>query len=1352
MVTGGGSQRMFETVKGLTSLVAQVGRCAHDPCSLKWYGIRRYCFLIPAILILTCFPATSFAKRCVDFNNLNLNIIIDGSSSMDQPIVTPSPPGTLSKHELARAIGLEIYDAIRDTGHLQRAGGMGFPTLRSSAGFVLNMDPDLSLLRTRLNTLPAPDGGTSPIYDALWNGANHMATFSNDGILVALTDGINRGSGVFREDARRALINSGSWNYLVFIGNPDISDDIAGRDNLWDLASISLSGFHFARPGVTAIEIANAAINEVCQNWSPGVNLVVIPLVLDLDLADDTVTFRADVDDDFTDRDRLLLSWFITPPGEAERPWSTGSGPGYRSLTNPFVVFGQLGTWRLRLLVDDRDGGVTEARATFEVTGTPPSFERIGSSPINVLDILEFGNRLEHDARGRPQSFELTARSWPAGTRFPPEADGSYTHPVRRITNEADITRLANGGRYADHWLFYLTTTTASGWSREDSLRVEVVNLPPAGELTGASERISAGESITLASTHIDPDGGEMTWSWDIIQAPDTALDERTPDYAVGTDSSFSLTPEQALPGSWIFRLTARDNEGEAAVEEGETVSILVDAVPVPDIEADDEILSISEEFVLDGTASTDPDSPCEPPETCHSNIESEPVITPGIVSWLWTVVDRPQEYASDLLEHDVDELFGVPANQPTVSLPAGSLLPGDWTFQLKIVDGESNEAFTTHGVHVIDEGGNPVAMVSPPWRYTPDVRGFVEGPVVVSAAGSYDPDDVRRGDEDLLAFHWDFLSGPPGGESCLPGPAERDTGELELFARDTFIRSDCQGLYRIQLTVTDDDSPTPHSAQAVAVFQIGACAGVCIDYPRSALPVFVTDPASVNVPIFYQVDPAIMTDPAYVHGLQARLEIFASEDITTPVFTTDEPLFEVDSMGSSRMFSWTGHGLGFTPRTGTYAVQVTVLDPGSGAVVAYDLQHDAIVIEGSSAIMDCAELWYWGYPDLRDDDVYPCLEYEEPGIVTGTEDRIFYPPGWDLADPFMDDLLRWTAEGLRASRAAFAPHGSLGPMAVVFSNRYPLRTDYKPVAAIASLGIKLAGEPCPIIVYPTGLTFSSDDFRWVIAHEVGHCFQEDNISTLHESSSWWHEGMATYFGNMVYRHANTEFRYVARTDDRPESTSVDPFDPEVPIYTQSYASGIFFQSLVNHPEIGLAGVLRLMRILGSPVGIADPVGVLAATRGMYNAWEQFSQQLADGQVVDTGGGFWPYTDEGHTMVINGEDFFWDPDAPFIRDGSSAARIPASRFTVRNVRLEFQTNFIYDVSLSSVGVVARRSASVADRVDAWGVLPGRIQPGCSSAGAFSVDYNLVISVNPTDTAPHRTRIAVSATPDPACAP
>ena len=732
-----------------------------------------------------------------------------------------------------------------------------------------------------------------------------------------------------------------------------------------------------------------------------------------------TLTFNAsahDPDDPDGGSGRLVYRWSVDQRPDTSTAALLDAETDHPRL--PLSSDADIGEWRIRLDLDDNEGERrTFYSSYFTVPNMPPDISIVGAPAmeIYVTESIELEVTSFEDPDGG--DLEITwglLEAPPATGRVPgvihtgSGAAGAALPPIETTSTDIGTWRFSVTAR--DNELI----DRGMGDPVSAEVRVEVLNGPPEVDISG-EELIDIGETILVEAIGSDPDGGLLHFRWDIIQAPQSAdifveegysqeADAETSRLEIPTVSTdcYEDTPVRCSAGTWIVRVVATDDEGDANEDEV-TLAIVVDAPPEARIDGPDPpiIGLLSFPLELEGGDSLDPDSRCGPPDYCHDTLDGRPVsgistgIEPPIGGYAWSLVDVPFELWEDYLLGRVDEVFDIPAYRSTMTLAFGDIEQGDWTFQLDVRDGEGNEDSTTFTISVVNENGAPIAIVSPPMRYATNDVGNLEEAIILDGSLSFDLDNFLIGEdprEGISSYLWSVLEGPPG---CLfsPLPSGPAASIIALYEMGQYVPSECLGYWRIGLTVSDDDEPPLLGFGATTVI-IGNCPEtLCIDHPTSEHPERVEFVRDTDIRIEYHLDSALYDDPddsAYAFGAFSILEIFHESDPATPVFTSVDPNVLASDRGGKLVFHWNGYGDAEgrpRPAPGYYDVKVSLFD--------YLFRRHEIAVEAEAIWLAVAEPRlltssdrYVSIDALRTREDTLTLNYEIVGSATPDELR----------------------------------------------------------------------------------------------------------------------------------------------------------------------------------------------------------------------------------------------------------------------------------------------------------------------------------------------------------------------------
>ena len=763
-------------------------------------------------------------------------------------------------------------------------------------------------------------------------------------------------------------------------------------------------------------------------------------------------TVQLDANSSDPDGGSLSHSWSIT--NKPASSTATLSNPNTETPSITFSSENDIGEWSFRVNVDDNEGERKTFTHSFVVPNEKPNIHIEGNTNINAKDQITLSavnsgsTDPGNDVDGGALTFKWEVLSAPAGGSFS-VGDTWNTRTISFPTTEDDITTVAGVDNVL--YTFKVTATDNEGDSDAAEIEVYVNNIPPEISFNGMNH-IDIGQPIDVMTTILDDqDDGSLQFKWDIIQAPQSSSVPIQEGFSYS--SSLTMNTNISYAGTWIFRLTATDNEGESICDD---FIVLVDAPPLAHINGPDILGSFSFPLELSGEASIDPDSPCpSDPNRCH-NTSDPPVhdISTGIKQYSWFLVDYPFELAGDYTTGSVDEVFGIPAHDPTLELTFGDIEQGEWTFGLEVVDGEDNTNYVEFTVTVVDENGTPFAIISPPSIYAVDVYGKISEDISLSGYQSFDLDNVLAGDiirpgVGISDYSWKVVQSPAGcSVPILPSGSGAHT--INIYNAGDIIDPKCQGIMVLELTVTDDDTPAKKGSAKTMVI-IGNCPGdLCIDYPTTINPFYIEFAENTDIEILYHLNSIIYDDPVFQYGLISMLEIFYETE-SSPVFTSYDFNILSSDKGGFLVYHWNGYtNTNDRPRSGMYHVKITLLDYGFLPVGRSTLEMNSIQIEvvepeilSTSSNLVCydylkngreqVDLNYQidGYESadnltLRVLDLSESVVYESNNIPEG-----YGTIHWDGRDPFAQLLPAGSYElELEAYRAGI----SLG-----ISNRYQL-------------------------------------------------------------------------------------------------------------------------------------------------------------------------------------------------------------------------------------------------------------------------------------------------------------------------
>jgi gliding motility-associated-like protein len=300
---------------------------------------------------------------------------------------------------------------------------------------------------------------------------------------------------------------------------------------------------------------------------------------------------------------------------------------------------------------------------------------------------------------------------------------------------------------------FQLSVTDDKGASGSDvvSVTVNALNAPPVVN-AGADITINLPTNSTpIAGSASDPDGTIQSYVWSQTSGPSSAT-------LSGVNSS-TLTASNLLQGTYIFRLTATDNDGDSSNDDVKVVVNAANLAPTANAGADKTITLPTNTITFTGSGND----------------------TDGTISnYSWSQVGASTATLS---------------NQNTVTLTAVVPSAGTYTFRLTVTDNEGATAFDdvvlTVNAEVVNQA--PTANAGGNKTITLPVNA-----VTLSGSAS-DPDGS------IATYQWTKVSGP--------------TASLSNSATATLSLSNLvEGTYVFRLTATDNLGLTATSDAQVTV------------------------------------------------------------------------------------------------------------------------------------------------------------------------------------------------------------------------------------------------------------------------------------------------------------------------------------------------------------------------------------------------------------------------------------------------------------------------------------------------------------------------------------------------------
>jgi hypothetical protein len=317
-------------------------------------------------------------------------------------------------------------------------------------------------------------------------------------------------------------------------------------------------------------------------------------------------------------------------------------------------------------------------------------------------------------------------------------------------------------GMVQGSYVFQLTITDNSGVTASDAVTITVnpaVVVPGAPVANAGADQTIAlpTSSITLAGSGSETNGTIVSYAWTQVNGPSAAT--------IGTAGQAQTGVSGLVAGSYVFRLTVKDNSGVTATDD---ITITVNAAPVvpgtplANAGGDKTITLPTNSVLLSGSGSE---------------------VNGAIVGYTWTQDSGPSTAT----------IATAGQAQTTVS----GLVQGVYIFRLRVRDNSNISASDLVTVTVnaaLPVPGNPVANAGGDVAITLPTNN-----VKLTGSGS-------ETNGTIVSYVWKELSGPSTATIATPALAT------------TVVSNLVQGVYTFVLTVTDNSGVTASDVVTVTV------------------------------------------------------------------------------------------------------------------------------------------------------------------------------------------------------------------------------------------------------------------------------------------------------------------------------------------------------------------------------------------------------------------------------------------------------------------------------------------------------------------------------------------------------
>lgn len=467
--------------------------------------------------------------------------------------------------------------------------------------------------------------------------------------------------------------------------------------------------------------------------------------------------------------------------------WSKMSGPA-ATISNASAastsVAVSAGTYMFRLTVKDNFGNTDTDYVKIVVSSTSSNKPPVANAGADVTVTLPTSS-VKLTGSGSDSDGTIASYAWT-------KVSGGTASLANANTNALTASGLVEGA-----YVFRLTVKDNSGASHSDDVKVTVTktNQAPTAN-AGADVTVTLPTtSVKLVGSGRDNDGTIASYAWTKVSGGTASLSNA---------NTTTLTASGLVAGTYVFRLTVKDNNGASGYDD---VRVVVNTSTVnqkPDVTAGKDITLISpaHSAYVYGKA-TDPDG--------------------TISSYAWTKISGGAATMTS-------------TNKST--LIVSNLTVGTYVFRLTVKDNSGNVAYDDAQVTVISSSNQVPSKPAPtnpaPTNPAPTVNGGPDIMLIVPASTARLNGQASSQGGSISSYTWTKVS---GGTANL---SNANTPNLTAWALK-------EGTYTFRLTVKDNKGATAYDDVKVVVTKTTSSAST-IPPPASNRPPVVNAGSDVTL------------------------------------------------------------------------------------------------------------------------------------------------------------------------------------------------------------------------------------------------------------------------------------------------------------------------------------------------------------------------------------------------------------------------------------------------------------------------------------------------------------------------